>query len=123
MLRKDQYKYIAFGRRAYDPSYTPQLFDVVKDPEELNDISATHPEVVAAMDRELRGIVGDYYAIDAQARANDVKLYKRFFADRMGRQKLRQMFGKAYTGFDDADMAKVDAWVKNATLEMKAQFS
>tara|TARA_A100001015_G_scaffold204156_1_gene228163 strand:- start:299 stop:535 length:237 start_codon:yes stop_codon:yes gene_type:complete len=67
------------------------------------------------MDQELRNIVGDYYAIDAQARANDVKLYKRFFADKMGRQKLRKAFGKAYTGFDDADMAKIDAWVKNTT--------
>ena len=82
MIRKGNYKYIAFGRKAFDPSYTPQLFDVVEDPEELNDLSADKPELVRALDLELREIVGDYYAIDAEARRNDFKIYKRFFAEK-----------------------------------------
>ena len=116
MLRKGNYKYIAFGRKAYDPSYTPQLFDVVEDPEELRDLSLDKPELVKALDRELQGIVGDYYAIDAEARANDFKVYKRFFAKKYDRAKLQELFSAAYTGFDDADMAKIDAWVRNETL-------
>ena len=116
MLRKGNYKYIAFGRTAYDPSYTPQLFDVVEDPEELRDLSLDKPEVARALDLELRDIIGDYYAIDAKARRNDYKVYKRFFAEKYDRTKLRELLSAAYTGFDDGDMAKVDAWVKNETL-------
>eukprot|EP00944_MAST-04C_sp_MAST-4C-sp1_P015577 g15577.t1 len=121
MLRKGNYKYIAFGRKAYDPSYTPQLFDVVEDPEELRDLSVDKPELVKALDLELREIVGDYYKIDAEARRNDFKIYKRFFAEKYDRATLRKKFASAYTGFDDDDMAKVDAWVKNETLAQLLQ--
>ena len=121
MLRKGNYKYIAFGRKAYDPSYTPQLFDVVEDPEELRDLSVDKPELVKALDLELREIVGDYYKIDAEARRNDFKIYKRFFAEKYDRATLRKKFASAYTGFDDDDMAKVDAWVKNETLAQSLQ--
>jgi arylsulfatase K len=116
ILRRGNYKYIAFGRKAYDPSYTPQLFDVVNDPEELLDLSFDKPKLAKALDLELREIIGDYYKIDAIARENDFKIYKRFFADKYDRAKLRKLFSAAYTGFDDDDMAKIDAWVKNQTL-------
>ena len=96
MLRKGNYKYIAFGRKAYDPSYTPQLFNVVQDPEELRDLSLDKPELVKALDLELQNILGDYYAIDARARHNDFKVYKRFFAEKYDRAKLRELFSAAY---------------------------
>ena len=65
MLRKGNYKYIAFGRKAYDPSYTPQLFDVVNDPQEMLDLSSDKPKLAKTLDLELREIIGDYYKIDA----------------------------------------------------------
>merc|ERR1712146_686668 len=103
MVRSGQYKYIAFGRHSYDSSYTPQLFDLDMDPEELIDIAPSNPELVAELDEYLRSIVGDYvsvynhrlllvfslscrhkqqYALDKLVIANDVSLYKHFFVDK-----------------------------------------
>ena len=37
---------------------------------------------------------------------------------RNDRATLRKKFASAYTGFDDDDMAKIDAWAKNETLAL-----
>lgn len=53
MLRKGQFKYVAYA------GYASQLFDVESDPGELVDLCASHPDVVEWLDAELRRIV-DY---------------------------------------------------------------
>jgi arylsulfatase K len=53
MLRKDQWKYVAYA------GYAPQLFNLENDPDELLDLSQTHPDVVKQLDADLRSIV-DY---------------------------------------------------------------
>ena len=53
MLRKDKWKYVAFV------GYSPQLFDIENDPQELNDLSREQPKAVELLDKELRSIV-DY---------------------------------------------------------------
>ncbi|MFO7871786.1 MAG: sulfatase-like hydrolase/transferase [Kiritimatiellia bacterium] len=62
MLRKDNWKYIAYV------NYPPQLFDIEKDPGELNDLSEQKPEIVREMDAELRDIV-DYEKTDRDVTA------------------------------------------------------
>lgn len=58
----------------------------------------------------LREVV-DYPAVDAEVRANDIQLYRRFFVDKMSTAQLKQRFQRAYNGFDlDTDWAKVQAW-------------
>lgn len=39
MIRAGPWKYIAFGRYLYDKTYTPQLFNVAADPDELTDLA------------------------------------------------------------------------------------
>jgi len=115
MLRWRQYKYIVFGTslNAFH-DYKPQLFDLNADPDEMHDIAATHPAVAKAMEAKLNAHY-DYQAVDRECKANDLKIYRRFFERAMGKQKLMHQFEQAYTGFDQEDMAKVQAWATEAS--------
>ena len=53
LLRKDRWKYIVYS------GYSPQLFDMENDPQELVDLSKERPDVVSRLDTDLREIV-DY---------------------------------------------------------------
>lgn len=116
MLRWRQWKYIAFGHTfetfSVGNGYTAQLFDVVADPDELNDVAAlpVHASLVAQLDAALRAELGDYDAIDAEVMANDKAIYHEFFVAQLDAATLRKKFEHAFDGFDDADQAKVDAW-------------
>lgn len=116
MIRKGPWKYIAFGN---DPTgggpingYDPQLFNVQDDPSELTDLAQDEPRIAAALDKELRQVV-DYDSVDAQAKANDKKLYMRYFnnTDAYSLVQLRKKFEQTYSGFDDADWSKIQAWI------------
>jgi len=65
MIRNARYKYV------YYVGYPPQLFDLVADPDETQDLARdpAHAEAVAACERELRSIV-DPEAVDRRARAD-----------------------------------------------------
>jgi hypothetical protein len=52
--------------------------------------------------------------VDALVKANDKALYKEYFADKLNDAELRKKLEKSYTGFDDADWAKIQLWF-NAT--------
>eukprot|EP01063_Lacrimia_lanifica_P011129 TRINITY_DN1790_c1_g4_i1.p1 TRINITY_DN1790_c1_g4~~TRINITY_DN1790_c1_g4_i1.p1 ORF type:complete len:571 (+),score=183.33 TRINITY_DN1790_c1_g4_i1:52-1764(+) len=113
MYRSGPWKYLVFGRHAYDPTYVPQLFNVDADPEEVHDVSDANPDVVARLDSELRAII-DYNAVDREARTNDLTLYKYWSKGRSRAEIMKAMGGDSgYQGFDDADMKKVEDWVKN----------
>ena len=112
MVRSGPYKYIAFGRHSYDPTYTPQLFNVAQDPEELNDVASEFPQIVEELDNQLIALIGEsYFTLDKRVVENDVGLYERFFVKKYDNATLRRQFETAYTGFDDVDMVKVNAWL------------
>ena len=110
MVRSGNYKYIAFGRHAYDATYTPQLFDLQSDPEELNNIAVNKPQVVQELDAYLRSVVGDYFSLDKLVVQNDKFLFKKFFVDKFNTAALRTKFETTYRGFNDADMEKINTW-------------
>lgn len=61
MLRENDWKYIAYADGVLVP---PQLFDLLKDPEELNNVAAQFPEIVRSMEKKLRSIL-DYKEVSA----------------------------------------------------------
>ncbi|KAM3940698.1 arylsulfatase K [Leptodactylus fuscus] len=61
MLRVNDWKYIAYSD---GDSVHPQLFDLLKDPEELNNVAARFPEIIHSMDKKLRSIL-DYKEVSA----------------------------------------------------------
>ena len=69
MLRVGGYKYVYYGE------YQPQLFDLAKDPEELNDL-ATNPEysdVLARCHQQLTAML-DPQEVDQRARRRQAEL-------------------------------------------------
>ena len=67
------------GFPCYHATYTPQLFDLQSDPEELNNIAVNKPQVVQELDAYLRSVVGDYFSLDKLVVQNDKFLFKKFF--------------------------------------------
>jgi arylsulfatase K len=113
MVRSKQWKYIAFGRHSYDPTYTPQLFNLLNDPDELNDVSLMYPQVCKELDDYLISLIGNYYTLDNEVVQNDIGLYRKFFISKYDNVTLRKKFDEAYTGFDDNDWNKINKWLKN----------
>jgi arylsulfatase K len=64
MLRQGDWKYIAY------PGYGPQLFNLREDPEEVRNLAARQPDVVRAMDRQLRSVT-DYEEVHRRVLAYD----------------------------------------------------
>ena len=54
--------------------------------------------------------LGDIDAIDREVMANDKAIYQNYFVAKFAPDALRKKFEKSFTGFDDSDMAKVEAW-------------
>ena len=72
MIRDGRFKYIHYV------GYTPMLFDLEKDPEELHDLAgaAAFKETLAACEAKLRAIV-DPEAVDARAKADQAAMIER----------------------------------------------
>jgi choline-sulfatase len=81
MLRNRRYKYVHYTHQQ------PQLFDLLADPGECNDLAASleHQPVLAEMEAELRSLL-DPEAVDAQAKADQ----KAKVASLGGEEALRQ---------------------------------
>lgn len=103
MLRQDDWKYIAYA------GYPPQLFNLKDDPAELNDLAETHPEVVAMLDRQLKGIV-DYEAVDARVKAYDRASFRRWRQERLAAGDYYDLMGRIFSGWDDLAPGEFDPW-------------
>ena len=118
MLRKGRWKYVVYV------GYPSQLFDMEADPQELHDLAAERPDVVAAMDAELRTIV------DIEATHQAVMAYNKEEFRQFRRQARQGMYvddsyglrdcpssdywaimDNSFTGYDESDEAVVDAWL------------
>ena len=127
MLRQGKWKLITFGKNGGNfngscgapCTYASQLFDVENDPEELKDVASTNPDVVAAMDKTLRGVV-PYDDVDLMIKVEDHQIYQKYFvAKYASTKKLRNAWAKSYDGakkngnvepLSDAEWAKIVRW-------------
>ncbi len=91
MLRRDQWKYIAY------PGYPPLLFNLEEDPDELRDLSTIRPEAVQALEAELRDIV-DYEAVDVQAKAEDRKCFAAWREEALRQGTYEEQMAAVYSG-------------------------
>ena len=114
MVRWGPWKYIAFGRTLKRfADYTPQLFNVATDPEELTDVADTArgKAVAKVLDAKLRAVV-DYPEVDKMVIKNDGAIYQRWYLDKLGENATRKKWEGTYQGFDAADWDQVTAWYK-----------
>lgn len=123
MVRKGPWKYITFGHTlsTFNASaYTPQLFNVDADPDELHDVASDNKDIVAQLDAVLNA---EFDPQDADRRAimEDKAVFDRFFGG-LSKDKLKAAlsgengYGEAYAGFDDADFQKIMQWSREVEM-------
>jgi arylsulfatase K len=116
MVRKGAWKYITYGHTLslYSPKvYHAQLFNVHEDPEEILDVSAGRPDLVAELDAELRSAF-DPEDADRRAIKNDRSMYDRYFGS-LSRVELEKRFKGKYFGFNETDWQKLQHWLKETS--------
>eukprot|EP01083_Nonionella_stella_P193683 715058_1 len=103
MVRKDKWKLIEFGHylKAFE-NYQPQLFDVEKDPNELNDVASANADVVQELDAILSNEF-NYEYIDCIAKQNDFMIFETFLWDENNQSVTYKKMTKAYHGFNESD--------------------
>ena len=120
MLRKGKWKYVALI------GYSPQLFDMEVDPQELHDLSGEQPQVVEQMDQELRSIV------DYEQTHQDLLAYNKNAFRQWRRQAKRGLYvdasyslqehpsndywkimDNAFTGYSQEDEEQVQRWLES----------
>lgn len=119
MLRQDDWKLIVYE------GYPSRLFNLTDDPQELNDLAAAQPQRVEAMTRLLDAQVDrpETYRLWEAYRRHTFAQFQRqakrglyvddtySLRDRPS-SDYRDIMNNAFTGWDDADEARVNAWLK-----------
>ena len=103
MLRRGDWKYIAYV------GYVAQLFHLADDPDETRDLAAARPDVVADMDRLLRGIV-DYEAVDAKVKEYDRRSFRQWRAEQRAAGTYEQAMAKVFSGWDALGDDEIQPW-------------
>jgi arylsulfatase A-like enzyme len=103
MLRQDAWKYVAYV------GYPPQLFNLAEDPDEVEDLAAARPDVVAAMDAKLREIV-DYEAVDARVKAYDRQSFRAWREARRAEGTYEELMARVYSGWDHLSEDEIEPW-------------
>ena len=118
MVRKGEWKYIQYGHylKAFE-NYIAQLFNIVMDPDEIDNVVMNYREIVDEMEIILRNEY-DYEMIDCVAKQNDFKVFEEFYWDKYNQSELYKKFEKNYHGFDDNDWQSVINW-RNELLSKK----
>jgi arylsulfatase K len=116
MLRCGDLKYVAYA------GYEPQLFDLARDPDELEDLAAGRPDLVEQMDARLRHLV-DYPAQHRRVMDYDRRSFAQwrrdaktgaFCTSEYGGKNLRtyeQILANTYMGYDDAAERQLQRWL------------
>jgi arylsulfatase K len=118
MLRKDRWKYIAY------PGYEPQLFNLVDDPDEINNLARLKPEIVKQLDAELLKIV-DYGQVHKRCMAYDRKSFLQWrqevrahpiplkeYGAKKEKANYDEIMANCYIGWSPEHEAKLQRWLK-----------
>ena len=110
MVRSGKYKYITFGHylKAY-ANYSAQLFDLENDPNELNDISASNPDICSKMEKKLLSLY-NYEFVDCEAKQFQYSLFEKYFWNKYNQTELYKKFQSTYSGFNETDWNTVIQW-------------
>lgn len=107
MLRTGEWKYIAY------PGFSPQLFRPDDEPEELHDYASERPEVVSALDAELREIV-DYPVVARKVREYDKRSFREFREEHRRAGDYVALMSRIFSGWDrlEANSESIEPWTR-----------
>ena len=109
-MRHGSFKLILFGQAGMSEPYPPLLFDLARDPFELQNLAPQKPTVVKAM-RAMLDSLYNHTQVDRDAKADDVARYRRWvWNSSFAHGGCMAVLAQAYHGFDAADAAKIATW-------------
>ena len=104
MWRQGPWKYIRYA------GYAPQLFSLDDDPEEIHDLSESHPHIVQDLDARLESLV-DFNHADAQAKAND-RLNYQTWRQPLTPTEIQEALTKSHQGiWHPDDDQEIENWL------------
>lgn len=111
MIRKGNWKYIAFGHQAPFQHYQPQLFNIAEDPLEVNDLSGSPATqaVIRELDSQLRQVVDYPEVVERMAEENRENV-RQWMASYTTEEWHMQVLA-AYQGADQGDIDKLQRWL------------
>lgn len=114
MVRQGDVKLIVYGHTfPWFADYPPQLFNLTADPLEFVNLAPSSPAMVAALEAILTSELGDYEALDALAKANDLFMFRQYVLANHTIAEVQSMFDATFAGFNETYWGKVLQW--NAT--------
>ncbi len=119
MIRKDRWKYVAYT------GYPPQLFDIIDDPDEINNVASKHPDVVKALDALLHDVC-DYDAVHAEWQAYCKQAFRAWrdrvrekpvllfeYGAKNPRATYEDVMSNTYKGWNAEDAEKLEKWLES----------
>lgn len=103
MLRRGSWKYIKYV------GYRPQLFNLQKDPWEVNNRAPNKPQLVDEMDKLLSDIV-DYKEIDDRAKEYDRKKFAKWRKKEKKQGTYNDKMSYIYSGFWGTSINNIKQW-------------
>ena len=104
MWREGPWKYVRYA------GYEPQLFNLDDDPEEVDNLARSRPDVVQRLDARLETLV-NFDDADARAKADDRRNFRNWRAT-LTAAEYRQAMADAHLGvWSSQDDARIAAWL------------
>ncbi|MDE2898339.1 MAG: sulfatase-like hydrolase/transferase [Chloroflexota bacterium] len=104
MWRQGPWKYIRYA------GYPPQLFNLDDDPEEIDDLAQSRPEIVKELDARLESLV-DFNHADTQAKRNDRHNYQTW-RQSLTHTEIQEALTKSHQGhWTPGDDEEIENWL------------
>lgn len=118
MIRKGDWKYVAYGQEAPYQNYKPQLFNILNDPLEISDLASdpSFRDVAHELDSQLRGVV-DYPTISKRLNIENRENVRAWMAA-YSEKEWKDLVMAAYKDADQGDIDKLMRW-----LDMTGEFA
>ena len=98
------WKYIRYA------GYPPQLFNLEDDPEEIQDLAESRPDIVQNLNARLQSLV-DFEKADAQAKSNDRHNYQTW-RQNLTPSECQESMSNAHQGvWTPGDDKRIEAWL------------
>ena len=113
MVRQGDWKLILYGSMPkYEQGLPPQLFNLVDDPWEVQDVSRMYPDRVSNMTKILDNYM-DWRGADAEAKEYNRWWFRKYIFDAGGgshrcMKTMRSIFGR---GFNSSDAMRTAEWL------------
>eukprot|EP00039_Didymoeca_costata_P024854 m.11737 g.11737 ORF g.11737 m.11737 type:complete len:567 (+) comp4511_c0_seq1:3-1703(+) len=110
MIRQGKWKLTVYGNDHPYENYVPQLFNLESDPNEMNNVASTNPNIVNMLEGLLMTQI-NYTQVNRDANNEGRECVKRWMASYESPEEWKNLMQHAYQDFDSDDFQKFEDWL------------